>query len=155
MKSIPRAGLAEAGLVDGVEYGSWAEISWFQIDISLEDSCWRSGRTGKDWELLGSWCFSEAETGAYRAFKNGDELVGSWTPVEQWGWCLTRQPARCYHFIPTMAAFQLTGSLPGGTYIWAGSGLPCARARNLFSLLGAIVMLLSIYSSITYDPTNQ
>ena len=43
---------------------------------------------------------------------------------------------------PTMAAFQLTGSLPGGTYILAGSGLPCARARSLFSLLGAIVISL-------------
>ena len=57
--------------------------------------------------------------------------------------------------IPTMAVIQLTGSLPRGTYILVGSSLPCARARNLFSLLGAIVIVLSIYSSITYDPANQ
>ena len=41
--------------------------------------------------------------------------------------------------IPTIAVIQLTGSLPRGTYILAGSSLPYARARNLFSLWGQLL----------------
>ena len=50
----------------------------------------------------------------------------------------TADLGRAARVIPTMVAARLTGSLPGGTYI-NGSGLPSARARNLFSLGGAIV----------------
>ena len=57
--------------------------------------------------------------------------------------------------IPTIAVIQLMGSLPKGTYILVGLSLPYVRARNLFSLLGAIIIVLSIYSSITHNLTES
>ena len=84
---------------------------------------------------------------------NSSNSAGSNPGISAYGWIadlgwITR-------VIPTIAVIQLMGLLPRSTYILVELSLPYIRARNLFSLLGAIVIVLNIYSSITHDLTKS